>query len=66
MASATERAIAASSSPNKLRPWLQDFNLGATYDAAMVRKQKQALYDLSLDSWMMWDPANTYTRGALD
>ncbi len=66
MASATERAIAASSSQQKLRPWLQDFNLGATYDAAMVRKQKQALYDLGLDSWMLWDPANTYTRGALD
>jgi len=66
MASGTERAVAASSSPNKLRPWLQDFDLGATYDAVMVRKQKQALYDLGLDSWMMWDPANTYTRGALD
>lgn len=66
MASGTERAIAASSSPQKLRPWLQDFDMGATYDAAMVRKQKQALYDLGLDSWMMWDPANTYTRGALD
>lgn len=32
--------------PNpKLRPWLQDFDLGADYDAAMVRKELQAVYD---------------------
>lgn len=30
---------------SKLRPWLQDFNLGATYNAAMVRKEIQAVYD---------------------
>lgn len=59
------RMRAASSTPEKLRPWLQDFNLGATYDAPMVRKQIQATYDADLDSWMMWDPANTYTREAL-
>ena len=29
----------------KLRPWLQDFNLGATYDAKMVKAQIQAVYD---------------------
>lgn len=66
MNSGMERARLASTSPHKLRAWLQDFDLGATYDAAMVRKQKQALYDLGLNSWMLWDPANTYTRGALD
>lgn len=59
------RLIAASSSPAKLRPWLQDFDLGAVYDADMVRAQIKATYDAGLTSWMLWDPANTYTRGAL-
>ncbi len=51
---------------SKLRPWLQDFNLGAIYTADMVRKQKQAVYDSGLDSWMLWSAANHYTAGALD
>ena len=65
----------------KLRPWLQDFNLGATYDAAMVRKQIQATYDAFPTSstrnqepgtsnpfggWLLWSAANIYTEGALD
>lgn len=29
----------------KLRPWIQDFNLGATYDALKVRAQIKATYD---------------------
>ncbi len=49
--------------PLKLRPWLQDFNLGATYTADMVRKQIQATYDVGLTSWMLWDASNTYTPG---
>ena len=57
----------ASSSPLKLRPWLQDFDLGATYDAAKIRAQIQATYDAGLTSWMMWDSSNKYTRdGYLD
>jgi len=56
---------AASSTPAKLRPWLQDFDLGATYDASKVRAQMQATYDAGLTSWMLWDPSNKYTRDAL-
>ncbi len=51
--------------PLKLRPWLQDFNLGATYTADMVRKQIQATYDVGLTSWMLWDASNTYTVGGV-
>lgn len=61
-----KRIIAATSSPDKLRPWLQDFDYPVTYTAEMVRKQKQATYDAGLKSWLMWDPANKYTREALD
>lgn len=66
MSSAVERARKATTTPLKLRPWLQDFNLGATYDAPMVRAQIQATYDTGLDSWMLWNASNRYTRGALD
>lgn len=52
---------------SKIRPWLQDFDLGAEYNAEMIRKQKQAVYDLGLkNGWMLWDPRNIYTRGGLD
>ena len=44
MARASARLVAASSSPAKLRPWIQDFDLGATYTADMISKQKQAIF----------------------
>lgn len=65
MGKAVERAKAMGENPLKLRPWLQDFNLGATYTKEMVRDQIKATYDVGLTSWMMWDPANTYTPGWL-
>ncbi len=61
----TARAAAASTTPEKIRPWLQDFDLGADYTADMVRAQIKATYDAGLDSWMLWAPSNKYTRGAL-
>lgn len=66
MDTASSRLIAASSTPLKLRPWLQDFDLGAKYTEEMVRKEKQAVYDAGLKSWLLWDPANKYTPAALD
>lgn len=64
MSKAVERAKAMGEDPDKLRPWLQDFNLGATYTADLVRAQIDATYDVGLDSWFMWDPKNIYTRKA--
>lgn len=55
----------STSTPSKLRPWLQDFNLGATYDANKVRAQIQATYDIGLTSWMIWNAGNKYTGSAL-
>lgn len=49
---------------NKIRPWLQDFDYGGTYDVAEVKAQIKATYDAGLNSWMIWDPANRYTVGA--
>ena len=64
MGVAATRVVAQGYSPLKLRPWLQDFDLGADYTAEMIKAQKRAVYDAGLTSWMMWDPANIYTVGA--
>lgn len=72
MAGGRERELAydishgiATSTPSKLRPWLQDFNLGATYGPAEVAAQMQATYDVGLTSWALWSAGNTYTVAAL-
>jgi hypothetical protein len=52
-------------SPKQIRPWLQDNNYPVYYSPEMVRAQIRAVYDNGLDSWMLWDAANTYTREAL-
>lgn len=49
----------------KLRPWYQDFDMGATYTAQMVRAQISAGEKYNVRSWMLWDPANKYTPSAL-
>ena len=67
MSRAYERALNATSSPMKLRPWLQDFSIGGThYTSDMIREEKRAVYDVGLDSWMMWNASNNYTYSALD
>lgn len=65
MSRAVERAVAASTSPQKLRPWIQDFSIGGTtYTPEMVRAQIQATYDVGLTSWLVWNASNKYTVGA--
>ncbi|MCG2695021.1 putative glycoside hydrolase [Candidatus Parcubacteria bacterium] len=65
MGSAVEKLNNASTTPLKLRPWLQDFDYGGNYDIAEVKAQIQATYDVGLTSWMLWSASNKYTRGAL-
>lgn len=50
----------------KLRPWLQDNNYPVPYTAEMVRDQIKATYDTGLDSWLLWNASNRYTRAALE
>ncbi len=50
----------------KLRPWLQDFSLGAIYDKKMVELEKQAVYDTDSYGWLLWNPSNRYTEDALE
>jgi hypothetical protein len=71
MQSAVDREVAwrtangiATSTPSKMRPWLQDFDLGANYGVKEVRDQIQATYDVGLTSWLVWDAGNKYTNSA--
>lgn len=52
---------------SKNRPWIQDFTYpksGAlAYGPAEVKAQVQALHELGITSFMLWDPSNKYTRG---
>jgi hypothetical protein len=65
MDKATIKALNASSTPVKLRPWLQAFDLGAIYTPALVRAQMQATYDSGLNSWLLWNAASEYNADAL-
>jgi hypothetical protein len=53
----------------KLRPWLQDFSLGARYDAAMVKAQIEGVQDALGDryaGYMLWSSSNVYTQEAIE
>lgn len=64
MIGAIMKTESAGYSRDKIRPWLQDFNLGAFYDTSKIQDQIRAVEEQGIDSWMMWDPANTYTYNA--
>jgi len=52
----------------KLRPWLQDFDLGADYDTLMVQAQIAATMEAmgeDFAGYLMWAPTNWYTADAL-
>lgn len=65
MKKAIERSKAIGLTEKKIRPWLQDFNMGASYTKEMVEAEMKATYDAGLNSWMLWDPKNVYTKNAL-
>ena len=47
-------------------PWLQDFSMGKpAYGPAHVRAQMEAVYDVGLSEWILWNPASNYTEEAL-
>jgi len=55
----------------QIRPWLQDFNLGAIYTKEMVQQEIQALSDADRTTsasdagYLLWNPSNLYTSGAI-
>lgn len=65
VATASSTSVASSTLIAKLRPWYQDFNMGAVYTKEMVRAQITSGEKFGVRSWMLWDPANHYTPAAL-
>lgn len=61
-----QQLVASTSPPAQLRPWLQDFDLGADYDAEKVRAQIRATNDAGIDGWLLWNASNYYTKNALN
>jgi hypothetical protein len=52
----------------KFRPWLQDFDMGADYNADMVKQEIKATQDSlgeSFNGFMLWNPSNIYTQEAI-
>lgn len=50
-----------------IRPWIQDFNLGAIYTPEMVRAQMKAVTDIGLtQGWMVWNPNNKYREAIFE
>jgi hypothetical protein len=75
LASSASSSTASSSVPlliyrAKLRPWLQEFDLGAVYTNDMIAAEMKAADDVlntagssgSYAGWLLWDPSNTYSR----
>ncbi|MBI2023823.1 putative glycoside hydrolase [Candidatus Giovannonibacteria bacterium] len=61
---ARAKTLAIGQDPEKIRPWIQDFNLGTKYDSPMIKKEIKAVYDSGFSSWLSWDPSNQYTPEA--
>lgn len=49
----------------QVRPWLQAFNLGATYDGAKIRAQIDMVEKYPNNGWLLWNASNRYTTAGL-
>ena len=49
----------------QVRPWIQAFHLGATYDATKIRAQIDMVEAYPNAGWLLWNAANRYTRAGL-
>lgn len=66
---AGERLLRSDDVKAKIRPWLQDFDLGAEYDAIKVWLQIEAVkagLGENYSGFMLWSPRNIYTVQALN
>lgn len=45
----------------RIRPWLQAFDLGATYDLNMIKQEIKATQDGGGFGWLLWNAANNYS-----
>lgn len=49
----------------KIRPWIQDFNIGAVYGGDKIRAQINAADSAGADGWILWNAANRYSDEGL-
>lgn len=56
----TDHFIEETESRPKFRPWIQDFDLGATYTAAKIEAQIKASRDAGASGWLLWNARNVY------
>ncbi len=56
----TDRFLSATTTRPHFRPWIQDFDIGATYTAAMIEAQIKAVHDAGASGWMLWNARNVY------
>lgn len=46
-----------------IRPWLQDFSYRIKYGPEEVQGQIEATFESGLNTFILWNPANIYTKG---
>jgi hypothetical protein len=56
----TDHFISPTTSRPHFRPWIQDFDLGATYTAARIEAQIKASRDAGASGWLLWNARNVY------
>ncbi len=56
----TDHFISATSSRSHFRPWIQDFDLGATYTASMIEAEIKASRDAGASGFLIWNARNVY------
>ncbi|PIZ95649.1 MAG: sugar fermentation stimulation protein [Candidatus Magasanikbacteria bacterium CG_4_10_14_0_2_um_filter_33_14] len=49
----------------QVRPWIQDFNIGAIYDATKIRAQIDMVEKYTDAGWLLWNAANRYSSAGL-
>ena len=55
------KSFISPSSTAIMRPWIQDFDMGAIYDKRMINEEIRAIKDAGYgDTWMIWNPSNIY------
>lgn len=56
----TDHFVSSTISRPKFRPWIQDFDLGATYTDKLIEAQIKASRDAGASGWLLWNARNVY------
>jgi hypothetical protein len=59
-----EKIASSTESIAEIRPWIQDFSLGAVYTADMVKEQLRAAEEHDTSGYFVWNASNRYSYDA--